>query len=76
MSFKFNPITGELDLVNKSGIPEYTSDPVSPAINDAWVVTGVYGTPVGLLLAITDGSPNYKLSYKTISGSIVRVILD
>lgn len=76
MSFKFNPITGELDLVGKAGIPEYNTDPVSPGINDAWVLRGTSGTPIGLLLALTKESADYKLSYKTLSGDVARVLLD
>ena len=59
-----------------TNIPELTSDPVSPAINDTWVLKSVAGgTPMGFLLAITREIDMYQLSYKTISGQIVRVIL-
>lgn len=39
---KFNPITGNLDLISK--VPEVTSDPVSPKAEDAFVLntSGAY----------------------------------
>lgn len=62
-----------------SGIPELANDPVSPATNDAWVLHKQYviGSPIGLLLSLTNAasSSDYKLSYKTISGAVVRVAL-
>lgn len=106
-SFVFNPLTSNLDLVVT--IPQLTSDPVSPNVDDLWVLksgsgggAGIAdGTPMGLLLALTytnnqpiviaDGTPmglllaltytgqggstNYKLSYYTAEGSIVRKTL-
>jgi hypothetical protein len=56
-------------------IPEYISDPVSPAANDTWVLKQANGSPIGLLLALTTNAFSYKLSYKTISGAIVRTTL-
>lgn len=62
-----------------SGIPELANDPVSPSTSEAWVLrTDFYGgSPIGLLLSLTSVSmpSTYKLSYKTISGAIVRVAL-
>jgi hypothetical protein len=57
-------------------IPEYGTDPVSPATNDAWVLRENAGQPHGgLLLAITNSVKKYYHSYKTVDGSIVRVEL-
>ena len=60
-----------------SNIPELAADPVSPAVNDVWVLrtTIANGTPIGLLLALTHTITDYKFSYKTIAGQIVRVKL-
>jgi hypothetical protein len=62
-----------------TSIPELTSDPLSPSTNYSWVLHQEYiaGSPIGMLLSLTNsvGSNTYKLSYKTISGSIVRVAL-
>lgn len=59
-------------------IPELYSDPVSPSPEEAWVLassSGVTGSPIGLLLALTYAAPllSYQFSYKTIEGPIVRV---
>ena len=84
MSNKFllNPFTGEFDFVGPpatASIPEYTTDPVSPAVEDAWVLhtvpTGA-GVPIGLLLALTysgTGTEKWEFSYKTSTGGIKRV---
>jgi len=56
-------------------ISEYNTDPISPAVNDTWVLRQSNGSPIGLLLALTTNTSIYKLSYKTISGAIVRTIL-
>ncbi len=60
-----------------SGIPELNTDPVAPTAQDTWVLATGTGSPIGgLLLALTHSSPvNYQLSYKTISGRIVRTNL-
>lgn len=62
-------------------IPEYASDPVSPTTNEVWVLRTMLadqGSPIGLLLSLTNATVinNYKLSYKTISGTIVRADLN
>lgn len=60
-------------------IPEVVSDPVSPATNESWVLRTDFfgGSPIGLLLSLTTAAmpSTYKLSYKTISGAVVRVSL-
>ena len=58
-------------------IQELTSDPVSPIAGETWVLRQSVGTPIGLLLSLTTdtGLTTYKLSYKTISGAIVRTSL-
>lgn len=89
MPLRFNPTTGELDLVNTSSggtasIPEYSTDPGSPSAQDAWVLKtttggGSAGAPLGLLLALTDagasGSSTYQFSYYTNEGTIIRTTL-
>lgn len=62
-------------IVNQPTIPERVMDPVSPATNEVWVLNDGAGSPLGLLLAITNTTGFYKLSYKPISGAIVRVTL-
>lgn len=47
---KFNPTTGQLDLVGGSGssaIPELYSDPSSPASQSSWVLATDSPTSVG-----------------------------
>lgn len=61
--------------VTTPSIPEYTTDPISPAAENVWVLRTTAGTPVGLLLALTLGIDIYQLSYKTIEGPIVRTTL-
>lgn len=87
MSLKivFNPFTGKFDYINTATatatIPEFTSDPVSPTPEEAWVLhTGfaVAGSPIGLLLSLTYSAPtsgNYQFSYYTLEGTIKRVPL-
>lgn len=83
LSLVFNPFTGKFDYVNASTIAEVTSDPASPVAGQTWVlhttVTGVTGTPLGLLLAITYSSSTtnlYELSYYTLENTIVRTVLN
>lgn len=75
----FNPFTDNLDFVGSGGtIPEYASDPLSPAVNSAWVLKTVIpdGTPIGLLLALTYTSEiTYQFSYRTSEGTTVRTQL-
>jgi hypothetical protein len=70
-----------------SSIPELTSDPASPGVNEAWVLrSGSGGTGGGVLQAITGlgfpylspntgGSFTYEFSYRTIAGTTVRSTL-
>lgn len=78
----FNPLSGEFDLIGH--IPELTSDPSSPAPEDAWVLRsgsgGVgSGESYGLLLALTQpgtgGSYTYALKYRTQEGTTISVAL-
>lgn len=84
----FNPFTDNLDFIGGGAatltIPEYSADPGSPVVNQAWVLkTGGGGAgagiPIGLLLSLTyagSGSPaTYQLSYYTAEGTIVRTTL-
>jgi len=93
MAYKYNPFTGTLDLVNNkitSGggitIPEYSTDPVSPNAEDAWVLRSgsggaiVDGTPIGLLLCLTyqDNAGvaySYLLKYRTKENTTLSVAL-
>ena len=56
-------------------IPELTSDPASPYAGETWVLKKYTGTPIGLLLSLTQLTPIYFLSYYTTEGTIVRVQL-
>ena len=61
-------------------IPEVYADPISPAPESAWVLAtaGIPGgVPIGLLLSLTYTGPieSYQFSYKTLEGSIVRILL-
>lgn len=83
----FNPISGKFDYINTStagsvSIPEYTTDPVSPAAEDVWVlksnVGGITaGQTMGLLLSLTYAVPTlmYQLSYRTAEGTTKRTVL-
>lgn len=60
----FNPFTGKFDYINtgsssSGNIPVYTADPLSPAVGDVWLIDspGTPGTPMGLLLALTQTTP-------------------
>jgi hypothetical protein len=74
--------TGLEFITGGSSIPEYTSDPVSPTAETAWVVksgSGVIpdGTPIGLLLALTytgnEGIFSYQLRYRTLEATTVNL---
>jgi len=56
-------------------INEYTTDPSSPSAGDTWVLKTGAGSPIGLLLALTNNNISYSLSFKTVSGAIVRTTL-
>jgi hypothetical protein len=60
-------------------IPELNSDPVSPTPGDTWVLRNVIlpaGSPFGLLLALTTPETfDYRLSYRTLNNTTVRIIL-
>jgi len=82
MAVTFNPFTGNFDFTGASGsiIPQYTTDPVSPVSESAWILKSevMVGTPIGLLLSLTqeiDGGDSYQFSYKTLEGPIVRTSL-
>lgn len=68
-------------LINSGGImpnniPEFLTDPISPVAGTTWVLhDNQIGSPIGLLLTITSPVNTYKLSYKTISGEVVRTPL-
>jgi len=55
-------------------IDEVVVDPVSPLLNQMWVLkTSYIGQPIGLLLSLTQASlMTYQLSYKTTEGTIIR----
>jgi hypothetical protein len=58
-------------------VPEVLVDPVGAVAGQTWVLKAATGggTPIGLLLALTTAAYQYKLSYKTAAGSIVRTLL-
>jgi hypothetical protein len=61
-------------------IPELYADPVSPIPESAWILATAGmpgGAPIGLLLSLTYAGPieSYQLSYKTLEGPIIRVLL-
>ena len=59
-----------------NNIPEYLTDPFSPIAGETWVLhDSVRGSPIGLLLALTNNQDTYKLSYKTLSGTVIRTPL-
>jgi len=64
--------------VGTAVIPEYMTDPVSPADESAWVLCSGNppGQPIGLLLGLTSAGCRYFFSYKTtMGGPVVRVEL-
>jgi hypothetical protein len=79
VSTNLQDVIDEIGFGSSVNIPEHTSDPVSPAVNSAWVIkiTEVAGTPIGLLLALTESITGdfYYLSYKTIAGDVIRTEL-
>ena len=91
MAYKFNAITGLLDLTGSGvSIPEYTSDPVSPANQSAWVLkqgggtvtgggklNGILGMATYLVSPGTagGGALTYQLSYRTLEGTTKRVTI-
>lgn len=85
-TFKFNPLTTQLDYV--SSIPQLDTDPLSPNPEDAWVLRtggavsgggtikgwiGLGSTPI--LSVGSGGSSTYQLSYRTQQGTTVRASL-
>lgn len=86
-SYKFNPLSGELDLVNQDGrIPEYATDPVSPAGQTAWVLRATTGGGgggkikafMGLgfpYLTVGSATYSYELRYRTIENTTIGVAL-
>ena len=88
MGITWNPFTDNLDFTGSGSgsitIPEYLTDPSSPAANSAWVLRTIQGglqagNPVGLLLALTyatsAGVSSYQFSYYTTEGTTVRSTL-
>jgi hypothetical protein len=63
-----------------TSIPQLASDPPSPAVESAWVretMTSQAGSPIGLLLGITNAvsTYTYELRYRTQQGTTVGVPL-
>jgi len=63
-----------------SAIPEVYIDPVSPTAGQTWVLAtdrGAIGTPIGLLLSLTHAANvfGYQLSYRTLEGTTIRMVL-
>lgn len=84
MGVKFNPLSGNFDLVNETSVTQYDNvDKTSPVAGDVWVkrtvgVDGVVGEPRGMLLALTysgAGTSAYELSYQTNESTIIRTVL-
>jgi hypothetical protein len=70
------------DTIRGAGgsIPQLSSDPISPVDESAWVRASpvlTVGSPLGLLLAITQASStfSYELRYRTLNGVTVGVPL-
>lgn len=90
MGFKFNPLGPPFDIDNDSGgtsstsIPEYTSDPGSPAARDAWVLRSGSASGGGDLMMLIGGFPlttpgsstyTYTFKYRTDEATTVSVAL-
>ena len=79
MSWKLNNFTGKFDFYKD--VKQLTSDPTSPVAQDMWVLaTASYsdGTPMGLLLAITQAAVTgytYALKYRTLEDTTKSVAL-
>jgi hypothetical protein len=57
-------------------IPEVAIDPSGAVPGQTWVLAEGAGSPVGLLLTLTQSNAlSYKLSYKTASGAVKRTTL-
>lgn len=58
-------------------IPEVAVDPPAAVAGDSWVLRlGTIGSPIGLLLALTNSQLIYKFSYKTLAGPVIRTTLE
>lgn len=58
-------------------IQEVAIDPPAAVAGDSWVLRlGTIGSPIGLLLALTNSKFIYKFSYKTLAGPVVRTTLE
>lgn len=75
----FNPSTGG---GGGTTISQVSTDPVSPAAEDAWVLKTTAGAitdgvPIGLMLALTyqgnTGSSTYQFSFRTLESTTIRV---
>ena len=61
-------------------IPVLASDPVSPRVNDGWILQktlSAVGSPIGLLSALTYATTvyQYKFSVQVTATQIVRTVL-
>lgn len=76
------------DIYKSSGgeasIPQYSSDPVSPSPEDAWVLKSGGGGAAGTIRAFfglgwpylgTGASLTYQFSYRTLEGTTKRVTI-
>tara|TARA_R110000868_G_C10972640_1_gene770674 strand:- start:12856 stop:13152 length:297 start_codon:yes stop_codon:yes gene_type:complete len=75
-----------IEQLPTGSIPQVSTDPASPAAEDAWVLRSgsggaiADGTPIGLLLALTytgnaGTSFSYQFSYRTNEGTTIRANL-
>lgn len=85
MAYKFNPLTGNFDLVGGNAtIPEYAADPASPVPGETWVRRSG-GTTGGIIKAfiggafpvstVSGGSAVYELSFRTQANTTIRTTL-
>lgn len=85
-NISFNPLSGQFDQV--SSIPQVSTDPISPAEGDMWVLrsggSAGWGTEGEIKAFMGLGMPvpgtatsggTYQLSYRTEQGTTIRVAM-
>lgn len=85
MPWRFNPFSGTLDFTESSNgstaiIQELDSDPVSPSVNEAWVlrvktVSELSHTLLHFGMTAPGDQLSWTFKYKTESGQVVGVPL-
>lgn len=70
------PATDTIRGAGASGISQLTSDPVTPTLEQTWVLAtqvATVGSPMGLLLSLTNAQNRftYQLRFRTLEGTTI-----